>query len=125
MNNGETERTDEMSKAVADFEGAMRDVVHRDVAFWRRARAERGEQTPESLAGLIERVSGNSVGEIDRLITELQTMRELLHTEGERVRRDIVGYAGLNQSAMMSMKLIAESLSQMKSNVAEPLRQTG
>lgn len=125
MDNGEIERNDEMSKVVADFEGAMRDVVHRDVAFWRRTRNERGEQTPESLAALIERVSGNSIGEIDRLIAELQTMRELLHTEGERVRRDIVGYAGLNQSAMVSMKLIAESLASMKTNGTEPLRQTG
>lgn len=125
MDNIETERTDELSNAVADFEGAMRDVVHRDVAFWRRSRSERGEPTPDSLAGLIERVSGNSIGEIDRLIGELQTMREMLHREGERVRRDIVGYAGLNQSAMSSMKLIADSLAHMKNSAAEPLRQTG
>jgi hypothetical protein len=123
MQSSETDRSNDAASAVAEFEGAMRDVVHRDVAFWRRSRAEQpGEQTPESLANLIQRVSGNSIGEIDRLIAELQTMRDMLHNEGERVRRDIVSYAGLNQSTMLSMKVIAESLARMQ---PEPLQQTG
>lgn len=122
MPSSETDRSTETASAVAEFEGAMRDVVHRDVAFWRRSRADQaGEQTPESLANLIQRVSTNSIGEIDRLVAELQTMRDMLHTEGERVRREIVGYAGLNQSAMLSMKVIGESLARMK---PEPLQQT-
>jgi hypothetical protein len=113
MQASEIQRADEPSTSVAEFEGAMRDVVHRDVAFWRR-RAETVEHTPETLTNLIQRVSGCSVGEIDRVIAELQTMRDLLHREGERVRRDIVGYAGLSQSAMLSMKIISEGLQRWK-----------
>ncbi len=51
---------------------------------------------------------------IDRLISELQGIRTLLHNEGERVRREITGYAGLSQSAVATMKVIGDTLSQLK-----------
>jgi hypothetical protein len=43
-----------------------------------------------------------------------RTLRERLHDEGERVRREIVEFATLNQAAMQSTKLIAKSLSHLK-----------
>ena len=52
--------------------------------------------------------------EVDRLIGELQQLRELLHQEGARVQREITEYAHLSQSAMQSTKIIAESLSHWK-----------
>jgi hypothetical protein len=60
-------------------------------------------------------VAGSSVHEIDRLITELHTLREHLQSEGTRVQREIAEYAHLSQSAMQSTKIIAESLSHWKS----------
>jgi hypothetical protein len=54
------------------------------------------------------------VQEIDRLISELQTLREMLHNEGARVQREIVEYATLSQAAMQSTKIIAESLTHWK-----------
>jgi hypothetical protein len=54
------------------------------------------------------------VHEIDRLIEELQMLRERLHLEGERVHRNIVEYATLSQAAMQSTKIIAESLTLWK-----------
>jgi hypothetical protein len=58
------------------------------------------------------------------LIAELQGIRTLLHNEGERVRREITGYAGLSQSAVATMKVIGETLSQLKpgNSVALPPR---
>ena len=52
--------------------------------------------------------------EIDRVILELQGVREMLRAEGERVTRDIAGYASLSHAAMTSMRVIADSLGQWK-----------
>jgi hypothetical protein len=59
-------------------------------------------------------VAGTSVKEIDKLILELQTLREMLQNEGARVQREIVEFATLSQAAMQSTRIIAESLTQWK-----------
>ena len=64
---------------------------------------------------LIRRVSGASMKEIDRVISELQSLRDMLRNEGERVSREIAGYVTLNQAATAVMKIIADSLTQWKS----------
>jgi hypothetical protein len=63
------------------------------------------------------------VQEIDRLMGELHTLRELLQSEGARVQREITEYAHLSQSAMQSTKIITDSLSKWKSDGT--LRQRG
>jgi hypothetical protein len=52
--------------------------------------------------------------EIDRVILELQAVREMLRSEGERVGREIAGYASLSHAAMTAMKVIGDSLTQWK-----------
>ena len=52
--------------------------------------------------------------EIDRLISELQTLRNLLHSESTRVQREITEFAHLSHSAMQSTRIIAESLATWK-----------
>ena len=64
---------------------------------------------------MIERVSGASVAEIERVMAELANVRDMLRSEGERVQREISGYASLSQAAMTSMKIIGDSLVQWKS----------
>src|SRR5258708_40131002 len=103
---------------IADFdqsaevavEGEIRDFVRRDGANLRRAPETDSELVANNITTLLQRVAGTSVQEIDRLIAELQTLRELLHEEGARVQREIAEYAHLSQSAMQSTKIIAESL---------------
>ena len=73
-----------------------------------------GRIVVDYIGSLIQRVAANSVQEIDQLISYLRTLRERLHDEGERVRREIVEFATLSQAAMQSTKLIAESLSHLK-----------
>ena len=46
----------------------------------------------------------------------------MLHREGERVRRELTGYAGLSQSAMTSMKIISDTLAQFRPETAQPPR---
>jgi hypothetical protein len=73
------------------------------------------------LNSLIRRVSGASMEEIDRVILELQGMRDMLRNEGERVSREIAGYASLSHAAMTAMKVIADSLKQWKEGPNAPI----
>jgi hypothetical protein len=100
--------------AVEQVEGEIRAFVRRDVSSFRRPR-ETGDAGVDNISSVIERVSGASVAEIDRVIAELTRVREMLRTEGERVQREIAGYATLSQAAMTSMKIIAESVITWKS----------
>ena len=105
-------------QSVAAVEGEIREFVRRDVAYLRRPRpeAEAGDDpAAENLNSLIRRVSGASMEEIDRVILELQAVRDMLRSEGERVTREISGYASLSHAATTSMKVIADSLTQWRS----------
>lgn len=79
-----------------------------------RMHPDDGKAVAENISSLLQRISVNAVGEIDQLISELQTSREHLRLEGERVQRGIVEYATLSQSVIQATKLIGESLSQWK-----------
>jgi hypothetical protein len=114
------ERLSEVDQAAATaFEGEIREFVRRDVAFLRRhQRNSEAEPAPEPLVDnlnvLIRRVSGASMDEIDRVILELQSVRDMLRSEGERVGREIAGYASLSHAAMTAMRVIGDSLTQWK-----------
>ena len=66
----------------------------------------------ENLNELIRRVARASIEEIDRVILELQSVRDTLRSEGERVSREITSYASLNQHLTTGMKVVAENLMQ-------------
>jgi len=108
----------DQAAAANAFEGEIREFVRRDVAFLRRQRGD-GEQAVEPVAenlnALIRRVSGASMEEIDRVIAELQSVRDMLSKEGDRVSREIAGYASLSHAAMTAMKVIGDSVTQWKS----------
>ena len=95
-------------------EGEIREFVRRDIATLRRQPESDSEMVASNISSLLQRVSGTSVQEIDKLIGELQTLREMLANEGARVQREIVEYATLSQAAMQSTKIIAESLGHWK-----------
>ena len=95
---------------VEEVEGEIREFVRRDGAKLRPQPTNDGGMVANNISSLLQRVSVNSVQEIDRLIGELTMLRERLHHECERVQREIVEYASLSQAAMQSTKIIAESL---------------
>jgi len=70
--------------------------------------------TVNNVNSLIQRVAGASITEIENLISELETLRNLLRAEGERVQREISGYAQFSQAAMKSTRMIAENVAQWK-----------
>ena len=101
----------EVGKAVeTQVEGEIREFVRRDVATLRRQPEQDSEMVASNIGNLLQRVAGTSVKEIDKLVAELQTLREMLQNEGARVQREIVEYASLSQAAMQSTRIIAESL---------------
>jgi hypothetical protein len=112
--------------AVSEVEAGIRDFVRNDVAYLRRPGPDAVSSTPDlpiedsaeatvnSVNSLIQRVAGTSLTEIENLVGELESLRDLLHAEGQRVQREISGYAQLSQAAMKSTRLIADNVAQWK-----------
>ena len=78
-----------------------------------------GEFAASNIQSLVQRVAGTSLQEIDNLIGELQNPRDYIATEGERVQREITGYARLNHAALTSTRIISDSMSKWKDALDE------
>ena len=100
--------------AQTEVEGEIREIVRSDVVGIRRQPESDSELVASNVNQLLQRASATSVHEIDRLITEMQTLRDKLHSEATRVQREVFQYATLTQEALQSSKIIAESLTQLK-----------
>lgn len=118
---------DEHDQKVTEVESEIRDFIRNDVAYLRRPLPPGNGSTPltaESAVAnvntLIQRVAGGSLAEIDRLVNELDSLREMLHSEGQRVQREIAGYAQLSQTAMKSTRIIAENMAQWRRSINRP-----
>lgn len=101
--------------AEMELEGEIREFVSRDVVsnVGRRPENE-SELVASNINSVLQRVTATSVQEIDALISELESSRDMLHSEAARVQREIVQYSTLIQGALHSTKIIAESLTQWK-----------
>jgi hypothetical protein len=125
-----TEEVDNNLAAVSEVEAGIRDFVRNDIAYLRRPAVASPETAPldasaeatvSNVNSLIQRVAGTSLAEIEKLISELESLRDLLHAEGQRVQREISGYAQLSQAAMKSTRMIADNVTQWK-RAADGLR---
>ena len=106
-----------VDQAAAAFEGEIREFIRRDAAFPSRQRSEgdaAANAPAENINTLIQRVTAPSTKEIDRLILELQGVRDMLRSEGERVSQAISGYASLSHESMTAMKVIGDNLKQWR-----------
>src|SRR5260370_709029 len=109
--------------AVTEVEAGVPDFVRNNIAYLRRQPVANPETAPlepnteatvNNVNSLIQRVAGTSLAEIEKLISELESLRDLLHAEGQRVQREISGYAQLSQAAMKSTRMIADNVAQWK-----------
>ena len=101
--------------AEMELEGEIREFVSRDVVSNVERRPENeSELVASNINSVLQRVTATSVQEIDALISELKSSRDMLHSEAARVQREIVQYSTLIQGALHSTKIIAESLTQWK-----------
>jgi hypothetical protein len=129
----ETVDLDADTAAVSQVEDGIREFVRNDIAYLRRPQVASPETAPaapvdpnaeatvNNVNSLIQRVAGTSLAEIEKLIAELESLRDLLHAEGQRVQREISGYAQLSSAAMKSTRMIADNVNQWK-RAADGLR---
>ena len=98
-----------------DVESEIRDVLSRYVTNLHQSLPNQGSvRMTTGVSLVVQRVATTSTEEIDKVIAELQGLREHLRRESERVQREIGGYAHLSQSALASTKVIADAMSQWK-----------
>lgn len=98
-----------------NVDGQIRASLRRGVASRRPVVADRGavaRREADDLNSMIEQVSGSTILEIDRLVSELLEIRSVLQSEGERVRNEITQYAGRSRTAVDTIKTIADTLGQ-------------
>jgi hypothetical protein len=122
---------DQNSDVASEVEAGIRDFVRNDIAYLRRPAPNMAgsndvaeataDATVTNVNTLIQRVAGTSLAEIENLISELESLRDVLHAEGQRVQREISGYAQLSQAAMKSTRMIADNVAQWK-RAADGLR---
>src|SRR5262245_60010882 len=74
-------------------------------------RLQQADDSELNVGSLVQKVSGTSVQEFEKLIAELQMLRGKLQNEAARVQREMVGYAVLLQDARKSIDTISDSLS--------------
>jgi hypothetical protein len=108
----------------AEVEGEIVNLVNREVVQPHRQLANDGGEVADSLGVLVQRVSLSSVEEIDRLIADLELLRDQLQQESERMASAIVDYAGLAPVASQSSKIVAEYVSLRRKTSEAPGRRT-
>jgi ElaB/YqjD/DUF883 family membrane-anchored ribosome-binding protein len=107
-----------------EVEVEIREFVRRDVVTNRERHPDNeSEIVASSINSVLQQATTTSVQEIDKLITELQTLSDRLHSERARVQREIVQYSTLTRAALQSTKTIAESLTQFKKTPDAPARE--
>ena len=118
----ERAQANEAVEVFSKLEGEIRELVSRDSTppGLRQGNVLQQGNVNELAAGhigsMLQDVSGTSVQEIEKLIAELQILREMLQKGAARVQREVVGYAALIQNARRSMGTISKSLSFLKND---------
>ncbi len=92
-------------------EAAIREFVRQDMTQLRRMPSTDGAaEVATNINSLVQRVAGASLREMQNVIWELESLRDFLQSEGERVQREISSYAQLTQAAMSSTRNVADSM---------------
>ena len=95
------------------IEEALRESVLLNAAQIRH-QPENTSQVVTDVNSLVQRVAGVSLDQLDDAIVDLRQLRDFLHSEGERIQREISGYLQLNHLAIDSTKSIVDNIVQWK-----------
>ena len=95
------------------IEEALRESVLQNAAQIRH-KPENTSQVVTDVNSFVQRVAGVSVDQLDDAIVDLRQLRDFLHSEGERIQREISGYLQLNHLAIDSTKSIVDNIVQWK-----------
>jgi len=98
------------SRTLADPSTSSRDWgSHSEVL---QSRAKHG--THNDAASLVQRAGTESVAEIERLIGQMQDVRQFLVSESERVQAEVTRLVDLSRSALAAVELIRGSVEQWR-----------
>ena len=81
------------------------------------------ETGSDNVSSLIQNLGAPSIDELEKIIGELQQARTYLKSESERIERETVGYTELSQTAMESVRIIAETVGEWR-KAGHPVRST-
>ena len=95
------------------IEETIRESVRQNAADIRHQPENTG-QVVTDVNSLVQRVAGVTLDELDDAIVDLRQLRDFLHSEGERIQREISGYLQLNHLAIDSTKSIVDNIVQWK-----------
>ena len=99
----------------SEVQPALREILARaDASIALRPAEPMQGNGQNQFNSMIQRVAGASVAEIDGLIRELQSLREFLMHDAQRLQRELTEYVRFNQGALESTRIVAESLTKMK-----------
>ena len=101
----------EQIDAAAQLEEDITALIRRDSPpSHHRDREPVASPTSGHMNGLLQQVAGTSIEEIDRIILELQSVRDMLRGESERLSNEVARYANLNSITMTLMRSVADRL---------------
>ena len=96
-----------------EIEVNIRTLVWDSASARKAVDAEDDQMSPADLTASVRELSRVSIDEVDRLISELQTLRRTLKTNGERIERDIAEYATLSSQASQITKIVIDGVKQL------------
>jgi hypothetical protein len=106
----------EQIDAAAQLEEDITALIRRDIPpSHHRDREPVANPTSGHMNGLLQQVAGTSIEEIDRIILELQNVRDMLRGESERLSNEVARYADLNNTTMILMRSLVDRLKLSKS----------
>jgi hypothetical protein len=74
----------------------------------------RSDDNGGQASSLMERVTLESTFEIDRLIDDLNKLRQRLEDEGNRLQRDLADHSSFSQSVIQLTNIVSDSMAQVK-----------
>jgi chemotaxis protein histidine kinase CheA len=94
-------------------EGNIRTLVWDSASAQKAVESEDVEMSPADLTASVREISRVSIDEVDRLMSELQTLRRTLKTTGERIERDIADYATLSSQTSQITSIVLDGVKQL------------
>jgi hypothetical protein len=91
-------------QTLAAIESEARELIHAE------APSKPSTETDAEIAPRIDKIGAASIGEIEKLIGELQEAKSFLQSEGERIQREADRYTNLAQTASASVEIIFDAV---------------
>jgi hypothetical protein len=115
-NSGQASKTPS-AMTIAQIDQALRDFVLQDTAQLRRdveTASQREPEAPQMVSEFVLQMAGTSLTKLDETIVDLSQLRDFLHAEGERIKREISGYLEFNGIAIGSIRSVVDNIVQWK-----------